>query len=144
MAIINMQLVTEVQPLLRRDLEPAQLSLLNPVQSPGTPAEPQYLLDGEFLMINSDYKASREGPVSSGPAYVAGGTPTANPAAAGSVSLAPAFPFWLERGRYDMQAISGGRVTVLFGGVIEVDPTTRTVVVACPILSTLPIWPLPS
>lgn len=112
MAIINMKMVTEVQPLTRLDFEPAQISLINPVHSPGTPSEPMYLLDGEFLMINNDYKLSREG----GGTSVTGGKVDANPADVDSVSKATAYPLWMERGRYDMQAISGGRVTVLFSG----------------------------
>ena len=61
MAILNMSLVTEVQPLFRRDFEMAQPSLLNPNNSPGTAANPLYLLDGEFLGLNSSYQLAREG-----------------------------------------------------------------------------------
>ncbi|MCA8939614.1 MAG: hypothetical protein KDB07_07395 [Planctomycetes bacterium] len=117
MAIQNMKLVTEVQPVARHDFLPAQISLLNPNNSPGTATDPLFLKDGEFVGINSDYQLAREGANSA----FAGGDDTANPSAAGSVSLAPWYAYWLEPGRYDSRAIAGGRLTVLMSSGWEAD-----------------------
>ena len=114
MAILNFSLVTEVQPLLRRDFPVSNPSLLSPNNETGSATQPKFLLDGEFVGLNSEYKAAREGAAS----VVAGGQ-AVNPAAAGGVSEMPWWVFWLERGRTDMRAID--KLTVLFGGAYEAD-----------------------
>jgi hypothetical protein len=110
----NMRLVTELQNLVRRDFEVAQASLINPDSSPGSAAAPQYVLDGEFLGFNNDYKLSREGVASA-----AKGGQSVNPAAAGGVRSYPFYAVFMERGRSDVQAIS--RLMVLMGGFYEAD-----------------------
>ena len=115
MAIVNMSLVTEVQPMLRRDFELARTSLLNPDSTPGTAASPIHLLDGEFLMLDANYRLARGGAENA----VTGGVASGNPGTANHGSVVPSFPFWLERGRTDMQAINKG--TVLFGPGFEAD-----------------------
>lgn len=115
MAIVNMSLVTEVQPILRRDFGVAHASLLNPDSTPGTATDPLYFLDGEFVMLNSNYqlaRGGREDAASTGGALV-------NPIDVGSASKVPSFAVWMERGRTDMQAI--GKATVLFGSGYEAD-----------------------
>lgn len=87
MPIINFELVTEVQGLLRRDFPMADPTLLDPNN-----ANP--LLDGEFLELDSSYKMIRH---------------------AGGANLP--FVVFMERGRYDTQAI--GKTTLLFGGTYE-------------------------
>jgi len=114
MAILNFSMVTEVQPLLRRDFYVSNSSLLNPNNETGSASQPKFLLDGEFVGLNADYKASREGAATAASGGLAG-----NPAAAGSVSEMPWWVFWLERGRTDMRAID--KLTVLFGGAYEAD-----------------------
>ena len=117
MAIQNMKLVTEVQPISRHDFVPAQISLLNPTNSPGTANSPIYLLDGEFVGVNDEYKLAREGANNAS----SGGDDTANPADAGAVSFSPWYAYWLERGRTDARGIAGGRLTVLMGSGYEAD-----------------------
>ncbi len=42
-----------------------------------------------------------------------------NNAAGGDETIRMCWPFFMERGRYDMQGIAGGRATVLYGGFYE-------------------------
>jgi len=106
-----MNLITEVQPLLRRDFVPAEVGLIDPLSS-----SPLALLDGEFLTLDGDYKASREG-VSS----VDTGGLLVNPAADDAAAKVPCYAHWLEKGRTDMQGIYGGRVTLLFAAGYEAE-----------------------
>lgn len=88
-------LVTEVLPINRRDFYITDPTLLNP--NNGNP-----LLDGEWLELDSSYKALR-------------GT-------SGGGSHEAIFPSWqlfAERGRYDTQAI--GKAPVLFLGGYEAE-----------------------
>ena len=118
MAKVNMKLTTPVNILLRRDFQPAYFSMLQPDNSVGSATSPIYLLDGEFLFVNGS-KIQREGPNVS----VTGGDATKNPTAAGAVAKIPTFAFWMERGRTDMQAISGGKATILYQAGREADFT---------------------
>jgi len=102
MAIQNVRLATEVQPLTRRDFTVAQ-SLVDPNSS----APP--LLDGEFLGITSAYDLAREGAANA----LNGGVSSGAASAANHVSETPWYMVWMEQGRYDAQAIS--KTTVLWG-----------------------------
>lgn len=111
--MVNMELVTEVQPVPRRDFELSTRGLIDP-HNVGSAADPIYLLDGEFVGLDANYMIARQGPANAG-----GGGQLVNPAAAGSVAIAPSYAWWLERGRYDAPAAEKG--TVLFGGGYEAD-----------------------
>lgn len=91
MAVQNFKLVSEFQTIQRRPFELATPAILNP-----TDAQP--LLDGEFLELTSAYKMDRG---------------SATPA------TAPAFAYFAERGRYEVQAIQKG--PFLFLGPYEAD-----------------------
>lgn len=81
-------LVSELLPVQRRDFYAANTALLNPNN-----ANP--LVDGEWLELDSSYKAAR-------------GTGEA---------AKPNFQLFAERGRYDTQAV--GKVPLLFLGMYE-------------------------
>lgn len=93
----NFTLISELMSIQRRDFDLAVPDLLNPIN-----ANP--LLDGEWLSINAAYQLAR---------------------GAGEVAK-PTWPVFMERGRYDTQAI--GKTMVLFGGFYEAE--TRIVNVA--------------
>lgn len=95
MAEPNLILVTEMQTLIRRDFIVYDNSILNPLFSgSGGP-----LLDGEWLELDTvSYKLKR--------------------GATGSQSRA-VYPVFVERGRYDTQAI--GKVTVLMLNEFEAE-----------------------
>ncbi len=93
-------LISELMSLQRRDFDMAVPDLLNPLN-----ANPLY--DGEFLGLNSSYQLAR----------------------GSGAQTRPTWPVFMERGRYDTQAI--GKTMVLFGGFYEAettvcDPTTGT------------------
>lgn len=81
-------LVSELMPVNRRDFYAANTALLNPNN-----ANP--LVDGEWLEIDTSYKAAR----------------------GSSEQAKPAFQIFAERGRYDTQAV--GKVPLLFLGLYE-------------------------
>ncbi len=83
-------LISEVLPVQRRDFYAANTALLNPVN-----ANP--LIDGEWLQLDSTYKAAR-------------GT---------GEQAVPAWQLFAEKGRYDTQAI--GKVPLLFIGGYEAE-----------------------
>lgn len=85
----NFVLVTELQSLIRRDFYLANEALLQPFN-----ANP--IVDGEWLVINSDYKLARGAGEGTDPTVV---------------------PVFTEKGRYDTQAI--GKVSTLFLGMYE-------------------------
>jgi hypothetical protein len=85
----NFQLVTEIQTLTRRDFYLADETLLQPFN-----ANP--VIDGEWLVLNSDYKLAR---------------------GSGEGTDPNVFPLFTERGRYDTQAI--GKASTLFLGMYE-------------------------
>lgn len=72
----NLELISEVLPIQRRDFSLAVTDLLNPLN-----ANP--LLDGEFLELNGSYQLAR----------------------GSGIATAPSWAVFAERGRYDTQAI---------------------------------------
>lgn len=88
-------LVSEILPIQRRDFYAADTALLNPNN-----ANP--LIDGEWLELNSEYKAARGSGEQDAPAWVV----------------------WAERGRYDTQSI--GKVPLLFCGGFEAETKVYT------------------
>lgn len=116
----NFNLVTTAAPLIRHAFEPAQESLLWTDNETPSATNPKYLLDGEWLSMNDDYKAAREGAASN----TAGGSGALDPTAEHSVSKTLWYPYWLEPGRSDARGIAGGRVSLILGGACyEVDLT---------------------
>ncbi len=91
----NFQLITELMSVQRRDFDLANTDLLNPVN-----ANP--LVDGEWLILNGSYQLARG----------SGEAP------------AGVWPVFMERGRYDTQAI--GKTMVLFGGFYEAETAVVT------------------
>lgn len=90
----NLDLVSELANLSRRDFPMADTTLLNPLNS-------NPLVDGEWLELNSSYQLAR--------------------GVAASEAAVPSFPVHTERGRYDTQAI--GKTNVLYMGMFEADTT---------------------
>jgi hypothetical protein len=88
-------LISEVLPIQRRDFYAANTALLNPNN-----ANP--LIDGEWLELDTNYKAAR----GTGEAAV------------------PSWVLFAERGRYDTQSI--GKVPLLFNGGYEADTKVYT------------------
>lgn len=95
----NFVLISELMSTQRRDFDLAVPDLLNPLN-----ANP--LLDGEWVGLNSSYQLVR-------------GTGTQFPGTGGTGSAV--WPVFMERGRYDTQAI--GKTMVLFGGFYEAETT---------------------
>ena len=110
MQLQNMSLVTELQPILRRDYEVKTKGLVDPLNSTGSATNPLALLDGEFLMFDASGKVARQGRDH----LDTGGVSTVNPSVAGGVSLIPSFPVFAELGRTDTQVLS--MTTILFTG----------------------------
>src|ERR1051325_2660570 len=88
----NFELVTELMPLTRRDFYVADPTLLNPNAT-------NPLVDGEWLKLDTNYALVR----------------------GADADVAPQYPLFAERGRYDTQAI--GKSPVLFLGMYEADTT---------------------
>lgn len=86
----NFTLISELMSVQRRDFDLAVPDLLNPIN-----ANP--LIDGEWLNLNTSYQLAR---------------------GAGAYTK-PGWPVFMERGRYDTQAI--GKTMVLFGGFYEAE-----------------------
>jgi len=86
----NFVLISELMSTQRRDFDLAVPDLLNPLNS-------NPLLDGEWMGLNASYQLVR-------------GTGEAVPGV---------WPVFMERGRYDTQAI--GKTMVLFGGFYEAE-----------------------
>jgi hypothetical protein len=91
MAAPNFELITELQTCTRRDFPVGDPDILNPHDA-------ENLVDGEWLALNASYQLVR-------------GT--------NLDSNAAVFPAFVERGRYDTQAI--GKVTVLMFGQYEAE-----------------------
>jgi hypothetical protein len=88
MGNINFSLVSEFQTIHRRPFGLTDPTILNP-----TSVRP--LVDGEFLVLDANYNMDRGG---------------ANNAGAGKANegTVPAFAYFAERGRYEVQAIQKG------------------------------------
>ena len=71
--------------------------------NPLNPNDARFYDMGEWLEYDDAYRFRRGG----------------DNVAGGSEADRMSWPFFLERGRYDMQGIAGGRATVLYGGFYE-------------------------
>jgi len=96
---INFEPVTDILPLHRRDFPLADPTLADPTNATtGT-------VDGEWMTLNSSYQLIRGASI----------------AAAGNGATVRCFPLWAERGRYDVQAMAGRKMPVIFLGAYEFD-----------------------
>ena len=91
----NFRPFTDVIPIVRRDIPPADTTLVNPLN-------PLSLIDGEWMTQDSNGKLIR-------PVDVVGGTPGTT--AAGSVLV---WPLWAENGRFDTQAMADRKLPLLW------------------------------
>lgn len=95
-ARVNFEPVRDVMPVQRADFPLADKTLANPLNAVA-------LVDGEWMVINSDYKMVRASTIGS----------------VGDEATARSYPLWAERGRYDMQAL--GKAPLLWLGSWEFD-----------------------
>ena len=79
--------------------------------NPLNPNDARFYDMGEWLQYDTAYTFQRGGD--------AGDADGANEADCTAAQRGQCWPFFLERGRYDMQGIAGGRATVLYGGFYE-------------------------
>jgi hypothetical protein len=94
----NLETVSDLLPITRRDFplaDPALAQALNAVA----------LLDGEWVTFDTANKLVR----------------ATNIASVGNAATVRSFPVWAERGRYDVQAIAGTKVPILYLGSYECD-----------------------
>jgi hypothetical protein len=95
---INFEPVSDILPVQRRDFPLNDPTLADPLNSVA-------LVDGEWATINSAYKLVRGSDV----------TATGDPA------LIKTFPVFMERGRYDVQAMAQRKTVILWRGDYEFD-----------------------
>lgn len=95
---VNFEPVTDILPVHRRDFPLADPTLADP-------ANASALIDGEWMILNTSYQILR----------------AASIAGAGNAASIRSFPLWAERGRTDVQAMSGRKMPVLYGGFYEID-----------------------
>lgn len=100
---INFEPVTDILPVQRRDFPLAVPALADPLNAAA-------LVDGEWMTLNSSYQIVRATDIT----VAAGGGAT------GRASVL-CFPLWAERGRYDVRAMSGTKMPILFRGDYEFD-----------------------
>jgi hypothetical protein len=94
---VNFEPVSSLLGVERRDFPLADPRLVNPVNALA-------LIEGEWLTLVGGRLAR-----------------ASNIAQAGDPALALSFPLWAERGRYDIQAIAGSKVPILYMGQYEAD-----------------------
>jgi hypothetical protein len=94
---VNFEPVSSLVLVERRDYPLADPQLANPVNALA-------LIEGEWLTLVKGRLVR-----------------ASNIAQQGDPALALSFPLWAERGRYDIQAIAGSKVPILFMGQYEAD-----------------------
>lgn len=100
---VNFEPVSDVLVVQRRDFPLADKTLSDPLNAVA-------LVDGEWMTIDSSYKLVRAAAIG-----------TLATAGAGGRAAVRAFPLFAERGRYDVRAMSEGKMPVLFRGEYEFD-----------------------
>lgn len=95
---INFEPVSDILPVQRRDFPLADPTLADPLNSVA-------LVDGEWLTINSSYQVLRASTI----------------AIVGNLATLRSFPLFMERGRYDVQAMAERKTMVLWRGDYEFD-----------------------
>lgn len=99
---VNFELKTSTLHMLVKDYPLADPTLINPLNSVA-------LVDGEWLVV-VDKKAQRAADIA-----------TLGTAGAGGRATLPSFPLWAERGRTDIQAMSGRKIPLIRGKDWEAD-----------------------
>lgn len=100
---VNFEPLTDVLPLHRRDFPLVDPTLANPLNAVA-------LVDGEWMIINTAYKILRAADI----------TVLGTGGAAGRATVR-SFPLFAERGRSDVQAMSGRKMPVIWRGEYEFD-----------------------
>jgi len=100
---VNFELQSDLMATQRRDIPLADGNLFNPMNS-------DYLVDGEFITFNDDYKMVRAADITLG-----AGTAAAKPGASN------AMPLFAEKGRYDVQANAERKTPCIYMGPFEAD-----------------------
>jgi hypothetical protein len=101
---INFTPVSDILPVQRRDFAMADPTLIQPLNA-------ICVIDGEWLTLNSSYQTIRATDITTVGAVAPVGAP-----------FPPrSFPLFAERGRYDVQSLSGHKVPLLWRGDYEFD-----------------------
>lgn len=100
---VNFELQSDLMATQRRDIPLADHNLFNPFNA-------NYLVDGEFITINDDYKMIRAADITQ-----VAGTVAAKPGACN------AMPLFAETGRYDVQANAERKTPCIYMGPFEAD-----------------------
>lgn len=100
---VNFEPVSDVLPVQRRDFPLSDPTLAQPLNAVA-------LVDGEWMTITSTYKLVRAADVT-----------VLGTAGAAGIATLRSFPLFAERGRYDVQAIAGTKMPILFRGEYEFD-----------------------
>jgi len=100
---VNFEPVSTVLQTQFRDFPLADPTLAQPLNAVA-------LVDGEWMVINNSYKLLRAADIA-----------TLGTAGAGGRATLLSFPLFAERGRYDVQAIAGTKMPVIFRGEWEFD-----------------------
>lgn len=95
---INFEPVSDILPVQRRDFPLADPTLADPLNSVA-------LVDGEWMTINSSYQLLRSSTIT----------------VVGNLATLRSFPCFMERGRYDVQAMAERKTMVLWRGDYEFD-----------------------
>jgi len=95
---INFEPVCDVLPITRRDFSLADKTLADPLNA-------VCLIDGEWVTLDSSYKAIRAATIGS----------------VGNLATLRSFPLFAERGRYDVRAMADVKMPVLYMGPYEFD-----------------------
>jgi hypothetical protein len=95
---INFEPVSDVLPITRRDFALADKTLADPTNA-------VCLIDGEWMTLDSTYKAVRAATIGS----------------VGNLATVRSFPLFAERGRYDVRAMADVKMPILYMGPYEFD-----------------------
>jgi hypothetical protein len=98
---INFELISDVIPIVRRDFQLADTTLVDPLNA-------NVLIDGEWMVVNDSYKLVRATDITTPGAKALNGTKRVR-----------SFPLFAERGRTDVQALR--KAIILFGGWFEAE-----------------------
>jgi hypothetical protein len=95
---VNFEPVSNVMHIQTRDFPLVDPTIANPYDADA-------LVDGEWMAVTSAYKMER----------------AADVASAGNVATAHSYPYWMEKGRYDVQAQAERKGAILWLGAWEFD-----------------------
>lgn len=95
---VNFEPVSDILATQRRDFGLADKTLSDPLNAVA-------LVDGEWMVIDASYHIVRASTISS----------------LGNAATQHSYPLWAERGRYDVRAMSGNKMPIIFMGDFEVD-----------------------